>query len=109
MEAIDQVESEEMRHVLSKFYGPVVNTWTINYGVYEVLGRLIAGSEQCTRAMHLVPRPWDLTAPAKWAQRQVRKALVRYLNSPEGQHYVVCMKGAARNFRSEFELAQLGL
>lgn len=109
MEPIERAEAEAMRQVLRKFYGSLVNTWTINYGIYEVLGQLMPGSKQCTQAMHLVPRPWDLSIPIKWARRQVRQAMVRYLNTPPGQHYIICMKGAARNFRSEFERAQLGL
>lgn len=109
MEPILREEEDEMRDVLSNFYGPIVNTWNINSGVYEVLGRLVTESKQCTQAMHLVPRPWDISSPLKWAQRQVRQAVVRYLNTPEGRHYLICMKAAARNFRSEFERAQLGL
>ena len=109
MEPITEDEVREMREVLGKFYGPVVHTWTINYGMYEVLGRLITESRQCTRAMHLVPRQWDLSNPAKWAQRQVRHTIVRYLKTPENLHYLICMKTAANNYRREFDMAKHGL
>lgn len=109
MESITQEEVQEMRKVLSQFYGPIANEWTINFGVYEVLGRLITESKRCTQAMHLVPRPWNLSNPIKWAHRQVRQAIVRYLRTSEGQYYVICMKAAARNYRTEFERARLGL
>ena len=109
MEPVTEEEARELRDVLEKFYGPVVRTWTINYGMYEVLGRLITESQQCTRAMHLVPRPWDLAAPAKWAQRQMRQAIVRHFKTPEGQHYLTCMKFAANNYRREFDMATHGL
>lgn len=109
MEPITQEEAQDVRGVLAQFYGPVANTWTITPSTYEVLGRMITASEACTRAMHLVPRPWDLSNPLKWAKRQVRQAVIRFLKSPEGQHYHSCMKVAASNFRVEFELASAGL
>jgi hypothetical protein len=59
--------------------------------------------------MHLVPRPWDLSNPVNWARRQVRQAVVRYFTTPEGRHYIVCMKAAALGMRSDFEIAALGL
>lgn len=109
MEPIDEEEAKEVRDVLEKFYGPVVRNWPINYAVYELLGQLIIKSKQCTRAMHLVPRPWDFSTPIKWAQKQVRQAITRYLKTPEGQHYIICMKAAAVGMRTKFELASIGL
>jgi hypothetical protein len=109
MDPISEDEANEVREILERFYGPIVRTWNINYAVYEVLGQLITSSGQCTKAMHLVPRPWDLSNPIRWAQRQVRQAIVRYLRTPEGQHYVTCMKGAALRMRSDFEMASMGL
>ncbi|MFP5419088.1 MAG: hypothetical protein ACLGHA_08030 [Gammaproteobacteria bacterium] len=109
MEPINEEEAKEVRDVLEKFYGPMARAWPINQGVYELLGLLIIKSEQCTKAMHLVPRPWDLSNPIKWAQKQVRQAIIRYLKTPEGQHYLICMKTAALSMRSDFELASRGL
>lgn len=109
MEPITAEDEREMRDVLEKFYGPVVRSWNINYSTYELVGQLITKSKLCTQAMHLVPRPWDLSHPVKWAQRQVRQALVRYLRTAEGQHYMLCMKAAALGMRSDFEAASLGL
>lgn len=109
MEPINEEEAKEVRDVLEKFYGPMVRTWRINYAVYDLLGQLIIKSGQCTRAMHLVPRPWDFSNPIKWAQKQVRQAIVRYLKTPEGQHYIICMKTAAATMRTDFYLASRGL
>lgn len=109
MEKIAEDEANEVREVLEKFYGPMVRTWRINYAVYELLGQLIINSKQCTRAMHFVPRPWDISSPIKWAQKQVRQAIIRFLKTPEGQYYIICMKTAALSMRSEFEMASLGL
>ena len=109
MEPISEEEARELRNILEKFFGPTARTWRINYAVYELLGRLITRSQQCTKAMHLVPRPWDFTNPLKWAKKQVRQALIRYLKSSDGQHYIVCMKAAALGMRSDFEMASMGL
>lgn len=109
MDPISEEEANELREVLEKLYGPVAKNWNINYSVYELLGQLIVKSKQCTKAMHLVPRPWDYSNPIKWAQKQVRQAIVRYFKTPEGQHYIICMKAAALGMRSDFESASLGL
>lgn len=109
MEPIDEQEKQEMRAVLEKFYGPQVRTWDVDLGVYEALGQLITKSGECTKAMHMVPRPWDLSSPLKWAKKQVRQAVVRYLRTPEGMHYVSCMHAAALGMRTVFEEARYGL
>jgi len=109
MELITNEEAQETKEVLAKFYGPVANTWDINSRVYEVFVRLITESQQCTKAMHLVPRHWDISNPIKWSQRQIRQALVRYFKTQEGNHYITCMKVSANNFRIEFEMASQGL
>ncbi|GIX23966.1 MAG: hypothetical protein KatS3mg122_1197 [Caldimonas sp.] len=88
MEKIAEDEANEVREVLEKFYGPMVRTWRINYAVYELLGQLIINSKQCTRAMHFVPRPRDISSPIKWAQKQVRQAIIRFLKTPERQYYM---------------------
>lgn len=109
MELINAEEADEVREILENFYGPSVRTWNINLAIYDLLGQLITKSKQCTSAMHLVPRPWDFSNPIKWAQKQVRKAIIRYLKTPEGRHYMICMKTAALGMRSDFEAASMGL
>lgn len=108
MEPITEDEAREARDVLEKLYGPMARTWRINTAIYELLGQLIIQSKQCSKAMTLVPRPWDFSHPIKWAQKQVRQAIIRYLKTPEGQHYTVCMRTAALSMRSDFEMASLG-
>jgi len=53
MEPITEEEQREMRVVLGKIFDPfVVREWTINHEMYELLGKLMYTSKQCTRAMH---------------------------------------------------------
>jgi hypothetical protein len=86
MEPIKENEAT-VRDVLERFYGPLVRTWKINHTVYELLGQLVTKSAQCTRAMHLVPRPWDLSNPFRWAQKQVRQAFIRWCTSKSRQAF----------------------
>ena len=109
MDPITQEEKAEMREVLVRFYGPIASRWNITVGTYDVLGWMVTESARCTKAMNLVPRPWDLSSPMKWAQRQVRQAFLRYLGTPEGRHYVACMKMSAIKFRAVFDMAAHGI
>jgi len=108
MEPIGPEEQQEMRDVLQRFYGSEVQGWTITYEMYEMLGELMQKSGGCTRVMHFVPRPWDFSNPIKWAQKQVRQAITRYLKTPEGQHYISCMRAAAIGMKSRFVVAASG-
>lgn len=108
MEPISQEEQQNVRNILEHFYGPPVRNWKINIRMYDALEELITKSGTCTRAMHLVPRPWGGGAPAKWAQRQVRQALVRFLTVSENRHYLICMHTAALAMRHRFDEARLG-
>ena len=102
MDRITEEEAREMRNILEQFYGPQVQSWAITHATYDVLGRLIVESDQCTRAVHMVPRPYDLASPLKWLQRQVRQAITRYFATPEGRYYLICMKTAAVAMKTEF-------
>lgn len=110
MEPISEEEVQEVRQILGHFYSSsVVANWHVTVQTYEVLGRIIVESEKCTRAMHLVPRPWNLSNPIGYARRQTRQAITRFLRSDEGKHYLTCMRGTALKYRSAFELASHGL
>jgi hypothetical protein len=106
MEPVTEEEAHEMRAILEQLYGPQVQGWTITLATYDVFGKLLIESKQCTKAMHLVPRPYDFSAPLKWAQKQVRNALRRYFTTPEGKHYLVCLRTAALKMKTLFWEAQ---
>lgn len=102
MDRITEDEVKEMRKILQQFFGPQVQNWTITYATYETLGTLITESKLCTRAMHMVPRPYDFSSPLKWAQKQVRQAITRYFGTSEGKHYLICMRTAALRMKTRF-------
>lgn len=64
------------------------------------------GEEEATEVRSHVPGIFPIPSNR---QKQVRQTLIRYLKTPEGQHYIVCMKTAALSMRSDFEMASLGL
>jgi len=104
-EPITHEEELEMRRILAPWFGQQVNTWRITPTHYELLGTVIEESRTCTRAMHLVPRPYDMSSPANWASRQVRQAVRRYLLSDNGKVYVTCMRAAAYKWATPFKEA----
>lgn len=106
MEHITDDEAREMRLVLEQLYGPQAQQWRITHDTYRIFGEMIVDSGQCTQAMHLVPRPYDMSHPLKWAKRQVRQALTRYFGSDEGRHYLLCLRGAALRMKMQFLEAQ---
>ncbi|MBT0962372.1 hypothetical protein [Denitromonas iodatirespirans] len=106
MEDITAAETQEMQQLLEPIFGAQVHTWRITLQTYEVFSRLVAKSGRCTGAMHLVPRPYNLSAPVRWAQRQVRQALRRHFLTREGNHYLVCMRTAGLAMRYDFWEAQ---
>ncbi len=109
MDHITEDEAQEMRRILEKLFGPQVQGWAITFATYDTLGGLIIESRQCTQAMHLVPRPYDFSSPLKWTQKQVRQALRRYLGTPEGKHYLLCMRTTALKMKTQFWESQYAL
>jgi hypothetical protein len=102
-------EAQEMRRILEKFYGKQVLGWPITHRHYVLLGTIVDESKRCTKAMHLVPRPYDLKAPINWIRKQVRDLFRRALLAEESEVYLTCLRVAANNFRTEFQEAAMGL
>ena len=106
---ITQEEAREMRRILETFYGKQVQGWPITQRHYVLLGTVIDESKRCTKAMHLVPRPYDLKAPINWVRKQIRDAFRRSLLADDNEVYLTCLRVAANNFRIEFHEAAMGL
>lgn len=102
MDPITETEAQEMKKILEKFYGPQVQNWSITHATYETFEALLVESKLCTKAMHLVPRPYDASNPLKWAQKQVRQAFTRYFGTSEGKHYLICMRTIALKMKTQF-------
>lgn len=106
-EPLSATEIQDTKNILRQFYGAQVQGWSISTKTLGVLGELIERTKACDGMMHLVPRPYGGGSVVKWGQKQVRKAILRKLNSKEGKHYVVCMKATAASMRTEFYMSGL--
>ena len=108
-DSISASEKEDMREILSHFYGNNAKHWDITLRTFELFGQLIKKTEVCDQAMNLVPRPFGGGNVIKWGVKQARKAVIRHFKKPESKHYLTCMKTTALSMRSEFELASYSM
>lgn len=108
-EPIAPEEKEDIREILSKFYGDQVKGWRISLRTFELLGQMIDKTRGCDNLMDIVPRPYAGFGVAKWAKKQVRQAVMRKLKSNAGKHYIICMKATSYGMATKFREAGLGL
>jgi len=86
---VEQITTEEkvdFRNFLVKLYGQQANSWQINNKVLDLIEEIILKSEGCTKYIHAVPRPSNINPAGtvkKWAFKQARRALARYLNKAD--------------------------
>lgn len=88
MEPISEEEKQELRAILSNFYGNQALSWGITKRSYELFGELISKTRQCDAAMDWVPRPFFVGNALNWAKKQVRQAIVRHFKKDENKHYL---------------------
>lgn len=106
MDHLTRDDSQEMQQVLEPLFGAQVRNWHINTAVYETFGQLVMAARQCRQAMELVPAPYHVSTPQKWAERSVRRGLTRYFVSSEGYQYLLCMRAHAEKMKPEFDAAR---
>jgi len=106
MEPISEEEKQELREILSNFYGRQAFSWGITKRSYELFGELISKTRQCDAAMDWVPRPFFVGNALNWAKKQVRQAIVRHFKKDENKHYLLCMRGASLAMKTQFFMAQ---
>lgn len=99
---ITEQEKDDMRDILSKFYGSQTKNWRISINTFKTLETL---TKACDRMMDLVPRLFGGGSVVKWGQKQVRQFVLRKLKSNEGKHYIICMKVKAAAMRTEFYMS----
>ena len=106
---MDTVDKANLREFLRSFYGPAVDHWQMNDGVFDVLVRMLQASGRCSDLVDLVPRPMKPgQTAAKWLSREIRSQLLRNIHKRR-EYYRVCLERAVINLRTDFELAGRGL
>jgi len=102
---ITEQEKDDLREILSNFYGPQTKNWRISIKTFKVLEALIRETKVCDRMMNLVPRPFGGGSVVKWGQKQARTFILRNLKSNEGKHYIICMRVKAASMRTQFYMS----
>lgn len=106
MEPISEEEKQELRAILSSFYGNGALSWRMTKRSFELFGELISKTKQCDSAMNWVPRSFFVGNALNWAKKQVRQTIVRHFRKDENKHYLLCMRGAALAMKTRFFIAQ---
>ncbi len=102
---ITEQEKDDMRDILSKFYGSQTKNWRVSINTFKTLETPINETKACDRMMDLVPRLFGGGSVVKWGQKQARQFVLRKLKSNEGKHYIICMKVKAASMRTEFYMS----
>lgn len=100
-------EKKQLKEFLQSVYGPQVQSWQMNSGVFDLTYGMLKKSEKCSDLMDLVPRPMPYgQSAAKWLAKEVRKALLRQLKERK-QHYTACVKSVSLSMKTEFYMEAL--
>ncbi len=105
---LTETEKEDLKTVLRPLFGPSVDTWDMNERMLELDGKLLSKSQECSRAMDLVPRPYNGFGAKQYVKRELRR-IARALVNGKRDLYVTCLRGAAYGMRQDFDMAGMGL
>ena len=95
-------ERKQLKGFLANLYGPQVQTWEMNNGVFDLTYKMLSKSERCSDLMDLVPRPMPYgQSAARWLAKEVRKAILRKLKERK-EHYTVCVKTLSLSMKTQF-------
>ena len=77
----------------------------VNENVAYVFGKMLSSSRDCSAALNWVPRPTGRTT-IKWIVKHLGRSFIREI---KGKRYFICSQRAVYNFKSELEMASMGL
>lgn len=109
VEELTSDEVAEVQKVLKAVYGEQALNWNVSLKTYNLLGELILRSDQCSRFMDVVPRPYSFGDPLKYARKQVRAALTRSLLHKSNEHYLSCLTTVGASMKTQFAMAGMDL
>ena len=109
MTSLTQEEKDQMRTILSKWYGAQVREWSMTEKVYLELVEIIQKSRECTEAMDFVPRPLIVGNPLGWLKKEIRNAVLRFLTEKSNEYYVSCMYAVALGRKTAIWMASRGM
>lgn len=102
-------DKEIVKDVINAFYKEAgfQHGWNgnVNENVANVFGKMLSASRDCSAALNWVPRPTG-RATISWIAKQLGRSFIRDI---QGKRYFVCSQRAVYNFRSELEMASMGI
>ena len=102
--ALSQEDKDYIRDLGQWFYGTPPHTVTKELG--EVLARMLAAAQEKSRALNLVPRPPSSVPGIAWLVSEGVKMAWR---THKDSMYDIAVKTVALQYRSEYEMAQMGI
>lgn len=79
---------------------------TVTPKVAEVFGKMVLETQKCTTALNWVPRPTGGKATISWVARNFTQRIISQLSDKQS---LTCAKVVIRNFRTDIQLASMGL
>lgn len=101
---LTQEDIDYIRDLGEWFYGSPPSS--VNHEVGEVLAKMLAAAQEKSDALDLVPRPTMSVPGVTWLISEGVKMAWR---SHKENMYSIAVKTVALQYRSEYEMAQLGI
>lgn len=106
---MDINDRENLKEFMVELYGPQARSWSMNEKVFNIIYNMLTETSGCSDLMDLVPRPHALgKAPLKYITKEIRSSVTRKLKDRK-QHYTSCIKFVAANYRSQIQMAAMGV
>lgn len=103
-------EQQELKYLLENIFGSSITAhWEMNEEVKEVFNRMLADNMKCSHLIDMVPRPAGWLPGQTYLPKQVISAIYRLVTHDKRQIYWLCGEPMKAKYRSEFEMASLGI
>ncbi|CAG1010713.1 hypothetical protein ANAEL_04008 [Anaerolineales bacterium] len=104
------LEQEQLKSILVDVFGmSIAQPWEMNDAVAEVFNRMLADSQQCTHILDMIPRVPGWIPGKAYLPMQVVSAIYRLIAHDKRKVYWLCSEPMKAKYRSEFEMASLGI
>jgi len=103
-------EQQELKSLLGDIFGQsIVSQWEMNEDIAEVFNRMLADSQKCSNILDMIPRVPGWIPGKTYLPVQVISAIYRLISHDKQKIYWLCSVPMKAKYRSEFELASLGI
>lgn len=103
-------EQLELKAILGDIFGRSnVAHWEMNEEVKEVFNRMLADNMKCSNLIDMVPRVPGWIPGKTYLPMQVISGIYRLVTHDGRNVYWLCSEPMKAKYRSEFEMASLGI